>query len=384
MTDGIVLPANGSGERPPPVRIAFCITDLDVGGAERMFVELVTRLDRHRWEPRVYCLSGPGALVAHLQSAEIPVTCFGAKSTRNLGVFQRLTAELKKFSPALLQCFLFHANILGRLAAWRAGVPYVVCGIRVAERRSRVPLWLDRLSQGFVDHNVCVSRAVAEFSIHQAGLKPSKISVIPNAVDFDWFANAVAVDRSTLGLSAAPLVLFVGRLDPQKAPFNLLEAFAHLLERHLDWQLLFVGDGSLKASMDEWIAQRGLGHRIRIAGWRPDVPELLKAADLLVLPSLWEGMPNIVLEAMAAGLPVVVSRVEGTEELIRDGETGLLVTPGSPTELEHQIEAALTSPELSSRIRTTAQLAVQKQFTMDRMVSAYEQLYARLIDVDGR
>lgn len=229
-----------------------------------------------------------------------------------------------------------------------------------------------------------MSRAVAEFSIQQARLKPSKISVIPNAVDFDRLANAVALDRSKLGLSAAPLVLFVGRLDPQKDPFNLLEAFGRLLGRHTDWQLLFVGDGTLKASIDEWVGHHGLGHRIRIAGWRPDVPDLLKAADLLVLPSLWEGMPNIVLEAMAAGLPVVVSRVEGTEELIRDGETGLLVTPGSPTELEHQIEAALTTPELSSRIKTAAQLAVRTQFTMGRMVSAYEQLFARLVGSDGR
>ncbi len=384
MTDGIVLPTNGSGECSPPIRIAFCITDLDVGGAERMFVELVTRLDRLRWDPRVYCLSGPGALVARLQAAEIPVICFGAKNVRHLGVISRLAAELKSFSPALVQCFLFHANFVGRLAAWRAGVPRVVCGIRVAERRSRVPLWLDRLTQGLVDHNVCVSQAVAEFSIRLSGLKPSKISVIPNAVDFERFANAVAVDRSSLGLSAAPLVLFVGRLDPQKAPFNLLEAFAHLLERHPDWQLLFVGDGSLRVSMDDWGAKRGVGNRIRIVGWRPDVPELLKAADLLALPSLWEGMPNIVLEAMAAGLPVVVSRVEGTEELIRDGETGLLVTPGSATELERQIESILTSPELSSRVRSAAQLAVQKLFTMDRMVSAYEQLYARLVEVDGR
>ena len=384
MMDGIVLPANGSGERPPPVRIAFCITDLDVGGAERMFVELVTRLDRLRWEPRVYCLSGPGALVARLQAAKIPVTCFGAKSARHIGVIPRLAAELKTFSPALIQCFLFHANVVGRLAAWWAGVPRVVCGIRVAERRSRVPLWLDRMTQGFVDHNVCVSRAVAEFSIHKAGLKATKISVIPNAVEFDRFANAVAVDRSILGLSTAPLVLFVGRLDPQKAPFILLEAFVRLLERHLDWQLLFVGDGSLRTAMEAWITQRGLDHRIRIAGWRPDIPELLKAADLLTLPSLWEGMPNIVLEAMAAGLPVVVSRVEGTEELIRDGETGLLVTPGSPIELERQIETALTDPEFCSRLRKAAQLTVQKLFTLDRMVSAYEQLYARLIAESAR
>ncbi len=384
MTNGIVLPAHDSSERSPPVRIAFCITDLDVGGAERMFVELVTRLDRNRWEPRVYCLSDSGALAARLQAAEIPVICFGAKNSRNLRVIQKLTAELKTFSPVLLQCFLFHANFVGRLAAWRAGVPHVVCGIRVAERRSRVPLWLDRLTQGFVDQNVCVSRAVAEFSIHKARLKASKISVIPNAVDFDRFASAVAVDRASLGLSVAPLVLFVGRLDPQKAPFILLEAFAHLLERHPDWQLLLVGDGPLRASMEEWVTQRGLDHRIQIAGWRPDIPELLKAADLLTLPSLWEGMPNIVLEAMAAGLPVVVSRVEGTEELIRDGETGLLVTPGLPIELERRIETVLTDPELCSRLKNAAQPAVQKLFTMDRMVSAYEQLYARLIAESAR
>jgi glycosyltransferase involved in cell wall biosynthesis len=384
MTDGIVLPANDSGEHLPPVRIAFCITDLDVGGAERMFVELVTRLDRHRWEPRVYCLSGPGALVERLQAAQIPVTCFGAQSTRHLGVVHKLTAELKSFSPALLQCFLFHANMVGRWAAWRAGVPHVVCGIRVAERRSRIPLWMDRLTQRLVDHNVCVSKAVAEFSIQKSGLNPAKVSVIPNAVEFEHFANAVALDRSRLGLSAAPLVLFVGRLDPQKSPFTLLEAFARLQKRRHDWQLLFVGDGSLRASMEKWVTQRGLNQSIRIAGWRPEIPELLKTADVLVLPSLWEGMPNIVLEAMAAGLPVVVSRVEGTEELIRDHETGVLVPPGSVVDLEQQIEAVLNDPGLSSRLRTTAQLAVQERFTMGRMVSAYEQLYIHMIEAaDG-
>ncbi|MFM9961989.1 MAG: glycosyltransferase [Planctomycetaceae bacterium] len=379
MTDAIVLPANDSGERPAPVRIAFCITDLDVGGAERMFVELVTRLNRHRWEPRVYCLSGPGALVERLQAEAIPVTCFGAKSTRNLGVLLKLTEELKTFSPALIQCFLFHANLVGRLAAWRAGVPRVVCGIRVAERRSRVPLWLDRLTQGFVDHNVCVSRAVAEFSIHKAKLRADKVSVIPNAVDFDRFANAVALDRAELGLSAAPMVLFVGRLDPQKAPFDLLEAFARLLERHGDWQLLFVGEGPLRVDMETWIANCGLHRSIRIAGWRGDVPAVLRAADVLALPSLWEGMPNIVLESMAAGLPVVVSRVEGTEELIRDGETGLLVTPGSVTELEQRIEAVLTERELSSRLKEAAQSFVKTDFTNELMTSSYEQLYVRLI-----
>lgn len=383
MAGEIVLAANDSGERPP-IRVAFCITDLDVGGAERMFVELITRLDRRRWEPRVYCLSGTGALVDRLQASAIPVMCFGAKSFRDWGIISRLASELKVFRPALLQSFLFHANIVGRLAARAASVPRVVCGIRVAERRGRSRLWLDRLTQGFVDHNVCVSHAVAEFSIRKSGLNPSKVSMIPNAVEFDRFASATPADRVGLGFTrAAPLVLFVGRLDPQKAPFVLLEAFSRLLGRHSDWQLLFVGEGPLRASMADWITHRSLEQSIRIAGFRSDIPEILKAADVLVLPSLWEGMPNIVLESMAAGLPVVVSRVEGTEELIRSGETGLLTTPGSVEELEQQVEKVLLDREFSTSIAKTAQQAVFKGFTLEAMVHSYEQLYRRLLQLDA-
>lgn len=388
MDDGIVSTAAEPGDcpspigtqRPEPTRIAFCITDLDVGGAERMFVELITRLDRQRWEPRVYCLSGPGSLVERLTDANISVTCFGAKSIRQIGVIWRLTSELRRFQPELVQCFLFHANLIGRLAAWWAGVRRVVCGIRVAERRSRLPLWLDRLTQGCVDHNVCVSQAVADFSVQDARLNPAKVSVIPNAVEFDRFANATAIDRATLGFSAdAPLTLFVGRFDPQKAPFILLEAFERLLKRHPKWQLLFVGRGPLWGPMAEWITARKLDPNIRLAGWRPDVPKLLKTADCLALPSLWEGMPNIVLEAMAAGLPVVVSRVEGTDELIRSGETGMLVTPGSVAELEQQIEAVLMDLKLSTRLSRHSQQHVKTTFTFEAMVPAYERLYLRLL-----
>jgi starch synthase (maltosyl-transferring) len=129
----------------------------------------------------------------------------------------------------------------------------------------------------------------------------------------------------------------------------------------------------------EWITARRLDANIRLAGWRPDVPQLLKAADCLALPSLWEGMPNIVLEAMAAGLPVVVSRVEGTDELIRSGETGLLVMPGSVAELEQQLEAVLTDSELSTRLSNNAQQYVNTSFTFDAMIAGYEQLYGRLL-----
>ncbi len=388
MTDGMVSSESHPDERRTnsipgsldPTRIAFCITELDPGGAERMLVELVTRLNRQRWMPHVFCLSGPGQLVESLAASNVEVTCLGAKSCWQIGVVWRLAAELRKFRPALLQCVLFHANIVGRLAGWWAGIPRIICGIRVAERRSRWPLWLDWLTQGFVDHNVCVSRAVAEFSILDGGLERSKVCSISNGVNFERFATATAVAREALGFSNdAPLVIFVGRLDPQKAPLILLDAFEHLLQRHPSWQLLLVGDGPLRNEITNWITKRGLVRSIRLTGRQSNVPQLLKGADCLVLPSLWEGMPNIVLEAMAAGLPVVVSRVEGTDELVRPEETGLLVEPNSVSDLERQIEVMLTDSELAQRLAKNAQLTVREWFTLDAMVASYEQLFIQVL-----
>lgn len=394
MADKIVSTGIKSGERslisdqlqpgepwPKPTRIAFFITDLDVGGAERMFVELVTRLDRRLWEPRVYCLSPPGKLVERLNEERIPVVCFGVQNIRQIGVVWRLAAELRRFRPQLIQCFLFHANLIGRLAAFFAGVRLVVCGIRVAERRSRLRLWLDKLTQLLVTQNVCVSQAVADFSINEGRLSPDKVCVIPNAVDFRLFAEAEPVDRPTLGTPPdAPLILFVGRLDPQKAPFVLLEAFKCLLAQHTECQLLIVGDGVLRKTISQWVTEKELDGNIHLLGWRPDVPQLLKSANCLALPSLWEGMPNIVLEAMASGLPVVVSQVEGTAELIQHGETGLLAKPGSVEELKTALDAILNDAGLSKRLSERAQQIVADRFTFSKMIDAYEQLFRRLLN----
>ena len=138
----------------PPTRIAFCITELDPGGAEQTLVQLATRLDRQDWEPRVYCLGPEAALVKPIQDAGIPVTCFGARGIADSLVLFRLASQLEKFQPTVLQSFLFHANIMGRFAAKLARVPVVVSGIRVAEQRSSWPLRIDRWSNGLVDKNV--------------------------------------------------------------------------------------------------------------------------------------------------------------------------------------------------------------------------------------
>lgn len=364
-----------------PTRLAFLITDLDVGGAERALVELVTRLDRSRWEPAVYCLSSRGVLADELAEAGVPTVCFGAHGIRHLpGVVIWLSRQLRASQPALLQTYLFHANMVGRFAARLARVPNVVCGIRVAERRSRARLWIDRLTDSLVTRHVCVSDGVARFSAEKGRLPLEKLTVISNGVDAERFAQATAAHLSQFGIPAeSRTILFVGRLDPQKGPFVLLAAVERLLATYHDVHVLLVGDGPLRQQIDEWVTGRQLGSRIHFAGRRDDVAELMRAAYCLVLPSLWEGLPNVVLEAMAAGLPVLATDVEGISDLIENHRTGLVVPCRSPQQLAGGLALLLAAPDQARALAQAAQEYVANNFTWDQVVRRYEALYGELL-----
>lgn len=363
-------------------RIGFCITELDPGGAERSLVQLVTRLDRQTWEPAVFCLSSRGPLADDLERAGIEVQCLGARRAGDLWVLSRLTKALRQFQPSLLQTYLFHANIAGRLAGRLASVPHVVSGIRVAERRGRAYLWLDRWTEGLVARHVCVSRDVARFAAEVGGLSPAKLLVIPNGVDADRFRNASPADLCPLGIPAEARVLVcVGRLDPQKAPLFLLESLAEILYTHQCFQLLFVGDGPLKVPLQEKILALELGSQVHLAGWRGDIPEILAAADGLVLGSRWEGMPNVVLEAMAAGLPVITSQVEGVSDLVQPGQTGWSFPLGDASGLKACVREWWNLPELAAACGNNAQALVVESFTWERTVAAYAELYRELLRI---
>lgn len=364
-----------------PVPIAFCITELDRGGAERALSSLVLGLDRQRWSPHVFCLGPHGHYADVLEASGIPVRCFNGHGLRSLPrVLWQLTFAFRRLRPALLQTFLFHGNLIGRIAAGLGRVPVVVSGIRVAERRSPWYGRLDRWTNGLVDHNVCVSQGVAEFSIRETGLKPGKISVIPNGVDCDRFAKATAADLKTLGLNpGAPVMITVARLEEQKGINDLLQAAVSVLRDRPDCQFLIVGDGRDRHSLEALAASLGIATAVRFVGSRADVPALLKAASVFVLPSLWEGMPNALLEAMAAGLPVVATDVEGAREIVCSADLGLLVGPRSPGMLADAILRLLREPEFSARVARAAQDIMQNKFTEQAAVTKYVDLYEKLM-----
>ncbi len=360
-------------------RIAFCITELDPGGAEKTLARIVTSLDRQVWDPEVFCLAPRGQVADKLEACDVPVVCLDARSRWDGRVLPRLVHELRRFRPALLQTFLFHANLTGRLAARLAGVPVVVSGVRVVEPDARWRHRVDAWTNSLVAHNICVSRGVAEVC-QKSGIAAKKITVIPNGIDAAEVTRMPAVELEQFGVPrSAEVILAVGRLHPQKGFLVLLEAAEPLLKASDEVQLVIVGEGPQRSELSAWVRSHGLEHSVHLLGWRPDVAGLMKSADLFVLPSLWEGMPNTLLEAMAVGLPVVATSVEGVADIVTDGETGLLVPPRSAERLRSALRTLLAAKEIRRRMGGAAQGSVSEKFTMEAMCQTYDTVYRDLL-----
>jgi len=393
--------------RMAAVRIAFCITDLELGGAERCLTELATRLDRKRFEPIVYCLAPlpddeSNSCVPRLAAAGVPHVSLGARGLlHGPGATLRLIADWRRRRPDVVQSFLFHANLVARVAARMTGVTGVVAGIRVAEQRHRWHLRLDRATQRMVDAYVCVSRSVADFS-HDVGRLPAeKMHVIPNGIDPQLYPSPKAIDPGRLGIPVqGRIVACVGRLDPQKDQAELIRSATDWMTERPDVHLLLVGQGPDRQRLECMARATPVAERIHFTGWREDVPEILAASTLLTLPSRWEGMPNVVLEAMASRLPVVAADVEGVRELLGpaageqvlpierrrlreagDGNGPMAdgVSDGgqaaSPTSFAERIGKILDDPALANRLAMANRARAESEFGIDRVVEQYEKLW---------
>jgi len=321
-------------------------------------------------------------LAQTLFSAGVEVVSLHARGPFDALAFARLCRGLRAFRPRLLQTYLFHANLAGRLAAWLCGIERVVSGIRVAERR----VWhlrLDRWTNSLVRVNVAVSRGVADYSVSAGGLSAGKVLVIPNGVDVQAFARARPASLPDLGVPVGARVLIsVGRLDAQKGIDDLLVCAQEICSQFADVHWLIVGAGPMRSTLERRMARAGLNQRVHLLGWRADVPSLLRASYALVHAARWEGMPNVILEAMAAGLPVVSTNVEGAAELVDHGSTGLLVAAGAPAELARAAAQLLAAPAMARQWGAAGQSRVERDFRWETSVAAYQALYARLL-ADG-
>jgi glycosyltransferase involved in cell wall biosynthesis len=363
------------------IRIALCITSLAEGGAERCLTQLALGLDEQQFVPCVFSL-GPrptkpsSRLVEGLEAAGIEVEFFAGRGSLSAWqVTGQLRDRLRAWRPDLVQTFLWHANVLGTLAAQAAGVPHIVTGLRVAEpgRPWRRPL--ERWASRRAERHVAVSRGVADFARERIGLAAEKIVVIPNGIDVQQYA-APPADLRPLGvLPSRRALLFVGRLEEQKGVAELVDHAPQLFARLPQHDLLLVGQGPLAATIRRRIDQLQLSERVHLVGWRVDVPNLLAAADALLVPSRWEGMSNVVLEALASRLPVVAFDVAGIAELFDPRQ---VVPRENWREFSERVAKVVGNQTHRSELADAGRALVEREFSLDQMIARYERLYLEL------
>ena len=349
------------------IRVALVIGRLNIGGAEAELIRLANHLDRSRFLPFVVTLQNAGALAHEIRGAEI--FSLDRKRKWSWATYRALRRLLRDLKPDLVQTFLFTENIFCR----RIGQGIVVSGLQGSlsdeeETGPSMKLALERWT--WKGARAVVSNSEFYTSLYQElGLDASKITVIPSAVEFKD-AKEGGVRRQLGGRDDEVLVTCVARLVERKGHDDLIRASAGL-------RLLFVGDGPYRRRLE--------GRGAILAGWRGDIPDVLAASDIVALPSRFgEGCPNAVLEAMAAGKPVVATRAGGTPEVVVDGETGLLVRPGDVEGLAAALQRLAADPALRRRMGSAGQARAKERHGVDGMVKAYEALYFKLTQSPSR
>lgn len=355
--------------------LVFLLTGLGVGGAERQAVRLAINLTRRGRDVRLLSMIEPTAFTDMLLQHDVPVASLGMTRGRvSLSAFLRLVRTLKDIKPQTLLCFMYHANLMGRLAGMLAGVPHVVVSVRIERFGGPTRELAFRMTNRLSAATVLNSRLAADFLVGRNVVSAGQLLVIPNGIDTGEFDGVAPVLRSEIGIPAeAFLWIAVGRFDPQKDHVTLLNALAATADE--DQHLLLVGDGPLRGDIAECIDILGLQNRVHLVGVRHDIPALMASSDALVMSSRYEGLPNVLMEAHAAGLPVVATDVGGVREVIIPEVSGLIVPANDPDALAGVMNELVGMEQMRrAEMGRAGRNHVDERFAIERIVDQWETL----------
>jgi glycosyltransferase involved in cell wall biosynthesis len=358
----------------------FLINDMTVGGAEMLLFNLIQRLDRSRFAPELGCMSKFGELGEEL-AGEVPSFKHLIKHKYDLPVAFRLKRLMRdRQIDALVTVGAGDRMFWGRLAAWRAQVPVVICAIHSTGWPDRIER-LNRMLTPLTDAFVGVADAHARYLIDVERFPVDRVHVIPNGVDTDRF-RPQPKDPSFLSQFGVPASAFVvgivAQLRPEKNHEMLLHAAARIRERAANAHFLIVGDGQRRSVLESLASQLGLENCVHFLGARRDIPRLLPNFDLFALCSKMEANPVSILEAQACGVPVVATRVGSIGDTVTDGVTGLLVPPEDAEALADAVSDLITDEQRRGQMGLAARKNVELTWSLDRMVHGYEDLIERI------
>lgn len=389
------------GEKVPwgreRTKVLHIITRLIIGGAQQNTMITASQLDSRKFD--VMLVSGPqtgseGSLIGEVTRRGVKLQIL-QELVREISPFKDLAALLKLYRLMRSQAFsIVHthsskAGILGRIAAKMAGVPVIVHTVhgwsfhdRMRAPRRWLFVTLERWMAAMSDALVVVSSVLEEMGLREGIGRPGQYVTIYSGIDlteFDQSASERDQKRRELGIPAGvPVIGTIGRLSPQKSPEDFLAAARKVIQQMPEVRFLIVGDGPLRGRVEESIRATGISDKVLLTGIRHDVPGLMASLDVFVLSSLWEGLPRVIPQAMAAGRPVVCTNVDGNAEAVLDGVNGLLVPARDTDALADAILQLLRDPGLARQMGLEGQRRVTK-FSAQKMLEDIEMLYQNLL-----
>lgn len=377
---------NQEGGKPP--LIVHVIYRLAVGGLENGLVNLINRMPADKYRHAIVSLTDISDFRQRIVRADVDCLALHKRPGHDLRMLWRLWQLFRSLRPMIVHSRNL-AALDAQIPAWLAGVPVRVHGehgrdVHDLDGKSRKYQWLRRGFRPLIHSYVPLSRDLEQYLHGSVGVPSERIRLICNGVDTERF-HPVG-DRPELlpaGFTGAGTLVIgtVGRLEPVKDQLTLVKAFIELVRREAaggKLRLVLVGEGSLREPLEALLAESGLGHQVWLAGARDDVPELMAAMDLFVLPSLAEGISNTILEAMACGLPVIATRVGGNAELVEEGRTGCLVEREDPVAMAAALAGYVHDSQKRLEHGAAARRRIEDQFSLDGMVARYTNLYDEL------
>jgi len=355
-----------------PWRIGLVIGQLSIGGAERQLTELVGRLDRERFEPFVYALAGgDDGFRPALAETGVPLRVVGSRGWARARL---LAGALRRDGVELVHAWLYIANSY----AWAARLLGVRVPLVTSARNCKSQGRLHHVANAAAFRSsiriVVNSARVGDYVARKYAAPRDRLSIVYNGVDTNRFCPAAANGYRPL------TVMTAGRFVPQKGPLLFLEAAVRLSRELPETRFVMLGDGPLRSAVAERVRAAGLEGRFELPGEQIETERWLRRADVFWLTSAWEGLPNVALESMASGVPVVAADVGGTRELFRSGVEGFLVRPGEAGEFVYYGGALLRDGELRSRMGRAARQRAG-QFSVERMVRSMEAVYTAVLGV---
>ena len=378
-------------DRGGRIRLAFCIDNMGIGGTELNALRTAERLDRSRFDVSVVCLQEQGPLLTRYRQQGIPVITLPLKRLHGLTALRQGTRLCRYFVRRRVDIVHSHDvynNIFATVWARMARTRVVIASRRWVDDVPRTALRVvNRYAYRFADCVIANSQAVGDLLISDDRVREDRVAIVSNFVDesaFGPIANAAAL-RAQLGVPPGSIVIgCVAALRPIKNHETLVAAFAVLRQRWPTLRLVLVGDGQARQSLECLVRKLGLMELVHFAGVRPNEPNLHHLFDVSVLCSQSEAFPNSIVEAMAAGKPVVATRVGGVVDAVVEGETGFLVPPRQPAALAAAIGRLLTEPERRREMGRAGARRARAQYHASRVLPSLESLYERLLSARAR